>query len=516
MKHLVRTVLSGAFPRRHFLLASCTAGMIGFALLLPTPEVSAKRTEVPLELEVSQPNPDNFSLKSEIIAAAQHAEEQLLKQESKPVAEKPKSSANSGKKEQVPVSVAKVKPAKPDTRNAAPKAEVKEVSKAVATAKTTKKEATPKTGKDGLHWKHVAIKSGDNLSDLFQSQGVSATYAHKIARSSSLGKALNWIKPGQSLSFGIDAKGQLAELKHIRNKLETAHFIYKGGQYHGQMITRTPDIVAVGAAGKITDALYLAGQKAGIPHRITMHLADIFAWDIDFALDIREGDTFRVLYEEHRLDGERIGFGDILAAEFINQGERYQAIRYTDSRGKTAYYAPDGKSLRKAFLRTPVEFARISSHFNLKRRHPVLNRIRAHKGVDYAAPHGTAIKSVGDGKVTFSGKKGGYGNVVIIQHGQRYQTLYAHMSGFARGVKVGREVLQGQVIGYVGMTGLATGPHLHYEFRINGNHVNPVTVKFPNAAPIAKTEMSRFKKHTTLVMARLNKSSPTMLASSSK
>ena len=516
MRHLFRTVFSGSFPRRHFFLASCTAGILAIALYIPTPEVSAKRTEVPLTIEVSQPDPDNFDLKTEIATALAKTEKALAIAETvpepdnialkKPETETPTPEPKSNKQNKTPIETTLALSQQKARQTQEPKTAEPQTRK-------TDKGSLSETV-NGIKWRHVTIKSGDNLSELFQNQGFNASHVHRIASSGPHGKGLSWIKPGQQLSFGTDNKGQLAELKHVRNKLETAHFTYKNGKFHARMLTRSPEIVTLGAAGKIIDALYIAGQKAGLPDRITMRLADIFAWDIDFALDIREGDSFRVLYEEHRLDGKRIGYGDILIAEFTNQGDRYRAVRYTNSKGKTAYYSTDGKSLRKAFLRTPVEFARISSHFNLKRRHPVLNKIRAHKGVDYAAPHGTSIKTVGDGKIIFAGKKGGYGNVVIIQHGQRYQTLYAHMRGFARGIRQGKEVLQGQVIGYVGMTGLATGPHLHYEFRVNGNHVNPVTVKFPNASPIASAEMSRFKKHSGQLLANLDKSSPKMLASS--
>jgi murein DD-endopeptidase MepM/ murein hydrolase activator NlpD len=234
-----------------------------------------------------------------------------------------------------------------------------------------------------------------------------------------------------------------------------------------------------------------------------MELAGIFGWDIDFALDIREGDQFAVLYEGLYLDGERIGTGNILAAEFTNQGKLYRAVRYTDARGHTDYYAPDGHSMRKTFLRTPVSFTRISSRFNSGRKHPILNRIRAHKGVDYAAATGTPVKATGNGKIVLRGKKGGYGNTVVIQHGSSYSTLYAHLNNFARGKTVGSRVQQGEIIGYVGSTGLATGPHLHYEFRVNGVHRNPLTVKLPDAAPLPKKFREDFKLATENLIAQL-------------
>ena len=243
-----------------------------------------------------------------------------------------------------------------------------------------------------------------------------------------------------------------------------------------------------------------------------MELASLFGWDVDFVLDIREGDSFSVMYEEHFLDGEKIDEGPILAAQFTNQGNTFTALRYTDSAGDSNYFTPDGYSMRKAFLRSPVDFARISSRFNLQRKHPVLNRIRAHKGVDYAASTGTPIKSAGDGKIIFRGVKGGYGNVVIVQHGGNITTLYAHMKSFKRGQSVGSRVKQGQVIGFVGSSGLATGPHLHYEFRLNGVHKNPLTVKLPQAEPVAKAEKGSFDLAANKLMVQLETYQATQVA----
>ena len=249
--------------------------------------------------------------------------------------------------------------------------------------------------------------------------------------------------------------------------------------------------------------MFLAGTNAGMEQSLIMEVASIFGWDIDFALDIRSNDRFSVLYEEHFLNGEKLRNGPILAAEFTNQGKTFKAVRYTDSKGSSNYFTPEGNSMRKAFLRTPVDFARISSHFNLKRKHPVLNRIRAHKGTDYAAPTGTPIKAAGDGKVTWAGTKGGYGRTVMIQHGQSYKTLYAHMRRYGKGIRSGVRVKQGQIIGYVGSSGLATGPHLHYEFYVNGAVRNPVRVSLPKAKAIPKKELANFKAQTTPIVATL-------------
>ncbi|MCU7960706.1 MAG: peptidoglycan DD-metalloendopeptidase family protein, partial [gamma proteobacterium symbiont of Bathyaustriella thionipta] len=256
--------------------------------------------------------------------------------------------------------------------------------------------------------------------------------------------------------------------------------------------------------GVIQDSLFAAGHDAGLSDRLTMQLADIFGWDIDFALEIRTGDRFSLIYEEQFVDGKKLRSGPILAAEFINQGHVYKAIRYTDKEGRTAYFSPDGKRMQKAFLRTPVKYARISSRFTRKRWHPVLKKWRSHKGVDYAAARGTPIRATGDGKVIVRGKKGGYGNAIYIQHGRKYTTVYGHLSRFAKRVKKGSKVHQGQIIGYVGSTGLATGPHLHYEFRVNGIHRNPLTVKLPASLPLEKSQMADFHKTTSAWLAQLD------------
>ena len=225
-----------------------------------------------------------------------------------------------------------------------------------------------------------------------------------------------------------------------------------------------PDVSVATAAGVIDSSLFEAGQRVGLSDNLIMQMAEIFGWDVDFALDIRAGDRFALVFEEQFKDGEKIGEGPIIAAEFINLGRRIRAVRYVDPEGKTDYFSPDGRSMRKAFLRTPVNFARISSRFSFSRRHPILHKMRAHRGVDYAAPRGTAVKASGDGRVIFASRKGGYGRTIIIRHGSAYTTLYAHLARFSKGVRPGKRVEQGQVIGYVGSTGLATGPHLHYEY----------------------------------------------------
>ncbi len=251
------------------------------------------------------------------------------------------------------------------------------------------------------------------------------------------------------------------------------------------------------AYGVITSSLARAGEKAGLSDDLIIQLTNIFAWDIDFATNIRRGDHFTVVYEG---SGDS---GQIVAAEFVSRGRTFTAVRYQDRNGTVNYYSPEGKTMRKAFLSTPVDFARISSHFDSQRKHPILNRIRAHKGVDYAARTGTPVKAAGDGKVSFLGRKGGYGQVMILEHGQHYETLYAHLSNFKRGLDTGDTVRQGEIIGYVGQTGLATGPHLHYEFRIDGIHSNPEALNSDHSSSLNRHLLADFKSKATPVLAQL-------------
>ncbi len=254
----------------------------------------------------------------------------------------------------------------------------------------------------------------------------------------------------------------------------------------------------------IDSSLSVAGQKAGLSNDLILQLTNIFAWDIDFATNLHHGDQFTVVYEDTGI-GDNLSANQIIAAEFVNQGRILTAIRYQDSEGRVDYYSPEGKPMRKSFLSTPVDFVRISSGFDTHRKHPILNRIRAHKGVDYAARTGTPVKSAGDGEVIFRGNKGGYGQVMIIKHGEHYETLYAHLSDFKKGIENGDQVKQGEVIGYVGQTGLATGPHLHYEFRVDGVHRNPETLDLAQSVPLHSEALADFKTQTQPILAQLNK-----------
>ena len=259
----------------------------------------------------------------------------------------------------------------------------------------------------------------------------------------------------------------------------------------------------VGVRGTIETSLFEAVTSTGESDVLAMNLADIFAWDIDFILDIRKDDSFQALVEKRYRDGQWAGYGHILAAEFTNRGTAYTAVRYEDRNGEVGYFDADGHSKRRAFIRSPIKFARISSRYNPKRWHPVLKKWRSHKGVDYAAPRGTAVRATGDGRVIHRGTKGGYGRTVIVEHAGKYTTLYAHLSKYSKRAKSGSRVKQGQVIGYVGKSGLASGPHLHYEFRVRGKHRDPLRVKLPKSLSLPKSEIANFRKTTTPLLTQL-------------
>jgi len=353
-------------------------------------------------------------------------------------------------------------------------------------------------------WHDVMVESGDSLALIFSRLEIPPQQLHEILNLDGAAHNLKKIHPGQLLRLQTNPDLGLVNLEYRIDRLSSLEVRRQGDDFELVTSHRTPERRVTNASGTINSSLFIAGQEASLADSLTMELANIFGWDIDFALDIRKGDQFALIYEELYLDGEKVDNGNILAAAFVNQGKTYQAVRYTDQSGHTDYYSPDGKSMRKAFLRTPVEFSRVSSRFNLKRKHPVLNRIRAHKGVDYAAPTGTPVKSTSNGKIIFRGKKGGYGNTIIVKHGTKYSTLYAHLSKFRSGTGEGSRVKQGQVIGYVGSSGLATGPHLHYELRVNDVHRDPLRVKLPGAEPLEKKYREDFEQKASALIAQLD------------
>jgi len=350
----------------------------------------------------------------------------------------------------------------------------------------------------------LEIRAGDSLDSLFGRHGLSRSDLAAIMALKGAGEHLRLVHPGDTITVQ-HLDGRVQRLSRDLDETSTLEVsASQDGGFRTSWTERPLETRVVYGNGVIESSLFEAGKDAGISDKIIMNLAGIFAWDVDFVLDIRQGDTFVVLYEELWQDGVKIRDGDILASEFVNSGRSFRAIRYTDSGGRTDYYTPEGDSMRKAFIRAPVDFSRISSNFNLKRKHPILNKIRAHKGVDYAAPKGTPIKAAGDGKVIFAGQKGGYGNCVILQHGGNITTLYAHMSRFSKLARVGKRVSQGAVIGYVGSSGLATAAHLHYEYRLNGVHRNPRTVKLPQANPIASEYRHDYLARADAMMSQLD------------
>jgi len=351
--------------------------------------------------------------------------------------------------------------------------------------------------------KRIKLKNGDSLAAVFSRNHYAASELHAIMALGKPTRDLRRIRAGQHIILQGNSAGKLTGLIYERDRFNSLKVSLGSKGFTAKELVRKPEIRTAYGSGEITQSLFVAGKQAGLETALVMDLANIFGWDIDFALDIRQGDKFRVVYETQYLDGEKVRNGNILAAEFINKGKTYRAVRYVSANGHSDYYSPDGRNTRKAFLRTPVDFRRISSRFG-KRKHPVLKGWRLHRGVDYVAKRGTPIRATGDGKIIHRGRKGGYGKTVIIRHGGKYSTLYAHMSSYNRKARHGSKVKQGQVIGYVGATGRVTGTHLHYEFRVNGVHRNPLTVKLPSASSINKRFKQDFLNQTRGLLAQLD------------
>lgn len=366
---------------------------------------------------------------------------------------------------------------------------------------------------DNSAWQHMEVKPGDNLSTIFSRVGLSDRELFHVVNSHDEAKVLNRIYPGYQLSFLIPKPGVLEQLRVLKSPMEGYLFSLVDGFYEVETIIREPEVRQVFKHGTITDSLFLAGQREQIPPLTIMEMANVFGGVIDFILDPRLGDHFSILFEENYLDGEFVGTGDIIAAKFTNQGEQYIAVQYQDESGGIGYFNPQGESMRKAFLRTPLDVFRISSNFSRARRHPVLNTIRAHKGTDYAAPRGTPVRATSDGAVTWAARNGSFGNLVVVKHSGGFETKYAHLNGYANGIKKGSRVRQGDVIGYVGATGSATGPHLHYEFLVNGVHQNPRTIldKLPEDVSVPEQELDRFQQQVSPVLEHFRQLEQTRL-----
>ncbi len=349
----------------------------------------------------------------------------------------------------------------------------------------------------------ITLKTGDNAVRALMHLGFDRANCHAIVQAAKKTYQLKNIRAGHRFTRLNTQKGR--ELLYNIDAHQRLHLQQlSDGSWQASLEKRITYSRRHITSARIQGSLFLSAARAGLDQRTIMNLVDIFAWDIDFARDIRSGDSFSLIYEEIFDDEGNHLSNQILAAQFVNQGKSYRAVRYEQRNGDVHYFTPDGKSMRKAYLKAPVKFSRISSRFTLRRKHPVLGYTRAHKGVDYAAPRGTPVHAIGDGVVVFKGWRGGYGRFIQIRHNNRnHSTAYAHLSRYAKGIKRGKRVHQGQVIGYVGMSGLATGPHLHFEFRVRGRAVNPLTVKHPPATPIKRTEKQRFLHQTAPLITQL-------------
>lgn len=361
-------------------------------------------------------------------------------------------------------------------------------------------------------WQSVTVKSGDTLGKIFKRLGFSAKETYLVTQAGELAKTLVTLLPGEVLEFKTSNKGELTQLRYQLSEIKTLYVNAneEGNGFNTFLDEKDVELRTSFAQGEITSSFWNAAVKAGLTDNLIMRLAGIFGWDIDFAIELRRGDLFNVVFEEHYVDGEFVGYGNIVAAEFVNQGEQFQAIRHTDGN----YYTPEGRSMRKSFLRAPVDFRYVSSNFTKARFHPVQKRWKAHRGTDYVAAIGTPVMSAGDGKVIRAGYDKYNGHHVFIQHGEKYTTKYLHFK--KRAVKKGDTVKQGQTIGYLGNTGMVTGAHLHYEFLVDGVHRNPRTVSLPKALPIAKSEEQAFFEIAKQRIQELNTTKRFLIAKVSK
>ncbi|MEP7187466.1 MAG: peptidoglycan DD-metalloendopeptidase family protein [Rhodanobacter sp.] len=353
-------------------------------------------------------------------------------------------------------------------------------------------------------WQVVRVESGQTLSDIFSARGLGMSELQKVLDvAGDSTAALQTIQPGEEFAFLLGNDGSLEGFRFESDSATRTTVRLDANQPTLTTQARAMEQRVHIAHAVIENSLFGAGGNAGLDEGMMVKLADVFKYDIDFIKDIRSGDSFTVIYDDIYRDGAYYQSGDILAAEFLNHGQRYTAYRFKKSDGSYDYYSEEGRPLRKSLLRTPVAFSRISSRFSLARHHPVLGYTRAHKGVDYAAPTGTPIHAAGDGVIAYRGWERGFGNFVLIKHGAKYSTAYGHMSRFEPGERVGSHVRQGQVIGFVGMTGLATGPHLHYEVRVFGKQENPLTITMPKPQPLPTKLLARFEQQVQPMLARI-------------
>lgn len=364
----------------------------------------------------------------------------------------------------------------------------------------------------GNFWQEERIQRGDTIASLLNRLNVRDEAAVNYLRNARAARLMYQLKPGFNVQARTSDDGQLISLRYVYSKdRQLLVERVKDGFLASERPLSVENRVLM-RSGEIKTSLFAATDAANIPDPVATQLAEVFASEVDFHRELSKGDRFTVVYEAAYSNGQAVRPGRLLAAEFINNGEHHQAVFFRDREGHEGYYTPDGRSLRKAFLRSPIEFSRISSGFSNARFHPVLQTIRAHRGVDYAAPIGTRIKATADGVVARMGWENGYGNAVTIEHDGKYSTLYGHMSAFGPGLRQGARVTQGQVIGYVGMTGLASGPHLHYEFRIAGEQRDPLSGAMPIAIPVSEHFKADFKRLVSPLVARLHLLRTTNLA----
>ena len=374
--------------------------------------------------------------------------------------------------------------------------------------------SAPSTGTDELarFWREERIQRGDTVASVLARLKVNDPAAVAYLLQAKDVRPLYQLIPGRSIRVVTTEDGGLESLSYVNSDGRRLHVKRSELGFSASKEVPPTEQWVMQSSGEIETSLFAATDVAGVPEMVAVQLAEIFSSDVDFHRDLRRGDRFSVVYEARAADGELVGFGRVLSAEFVNQGNVFRAVYFRDARGRSGYYTPDGRNMRKAFLRTPIEFSRVTSGFSNSRFHPLLKAWRAHKGIDYGAPTGTRVRATADGYVTFAGRKGGYGNVVTVRHSNGYTTLYAHLSGLAQGVRQGRRVNQGEVVGLVGSTGLATGSHLHYEFHVNGVHQNPMRLAMPPGPPITEQLRPEFEEAARPLFARLDMLRDTNLA----
>ncbi len=348
----------------------------------------------------------------------------------------------------------------------------------------------------------IIVRRNDTLDAIFRRMSLDLGDLSAIRNLPGIRQSLDYLKPGDAIKL-THRDGEVRQLSRRVSETQTLSVERGDDGFTASMSDNPVDTRVRIANATIDSSLFQAAESADMSDAIALKLANVFAWDIDFVLDIREGDHFTAVYQQIYQDGKYLRDGELLAAEFVNDGKVYRAVRFQQG-GNVGYYTPQGQPMRKAFLRAPVDFTRVSSEFNPHRLHPILNTIRGHMGTDYAAPVGTPVHAAGDGRVAFEGVRGGYGNAIMLAHGSNISTLYGHMSRFAHNLHTGSHVQQGETIGYVGMTGLATGPHLHYEYLIDGVHKNPQTVHLPGAEPLRAELLQQFKLATAPLLSSLD------------